>query len=198
MNIRHPLEADHPTGNIPARLDNKKPGDTKVLFKKSNGDKIVIQKAAAKDAHALSDLIRLSYQDVAQTFNLTQDNCPKHPSNCTDDWIKKDMARGVKYSILYKDGIPIGCAGLEIAENNISYLERLAVLPEFRHKGLGEKLVEYMFSRARQMDSNTMSIGIIAEQEVLKKWYETLGFVYVETKKFDHLPFQVGFMKIEL
>ncbi len=108
------------------------------------------------------------------------------------------MERGVIYYILLEQGTPVGCTALEKAATHISYLERLAVLPEFRHRGLGKKIVEHIFYKARQMDSKTLSIGIIAEQEELKKWYESQGFIYMETKRFDHLPFQVGLMEIEL
>lgn len=177
--------------------------DTKVPFKKigvknSSDNDVVIQKAMDTDTCILSGLIRASYQDVAQRFNLTRKNCPKHPSNCKDDWIKKDLDRGVTYYILFKEGIPAGCVAMEKAESQTCFLERLAVLPEFRHKGLGRKLVTHILDMAEKINAKTVSIGIIAKQENLKIWYETLGFVYVATKKFDHLPFQVGFMKIDL
>jgi len=43
-----------------------------------------------------------------------------------------------------------------------------------------------------------MTIGIIEENEKLKKWYSDLGFVHIGTKKFEHLPFTVGFMEIDV
>ena len=167
-------------------------------MEKTSSSKLRIQEASDQDAGILSGLIRLSYQDVARQFNLTRENCPKHPSNCADDWIKKDLDRGVVYYLLFKEGVPAGCVAMEESDSQTCYLERLAVLPEFRHNGLGKKLVSYILDMAGKKDINTVSIGIIAEQEILRNWYETLGFVYVETKKFDHLPFQVGFMKIDL
>jgi len=158
----------------------------------------VIQKAGVNDIQALSNLIRLSNQDVAQAFHLTKQNCPKHPSNCRDEWVESDFARGVTYYLLSDKGIPVGCAALEKADSGIGYLERVAVLPQFRHHGLGAKLVHHILDIAKKMNLKTISIGIIAEQQVLREWYETLGFVLVDTKKFAHLPFQVGFMKIDL
>ncbi len=160
--------------------------------------KITIFKATDDDINVLSKIIKTAYQDVAQTFKLTKGNCPKHPSNCTDEWVKNDMDRGVTYYLLFENETPAGCAALENAEKQTSYLERLAVLPKFRHKGLGRMLVEHIFEKARQINAKTVGIGIIAEQEILKSWYETLGFEYTGTKKFDHLPFHVGFMNISL
>ncbi len=193
------LPSENKTDGIFIHLDYNRPGDEKVLFEKTLRQYAGrIQKAGPADARLLSDLISASYLDVAQTFNLTPGNCPKHPSNCTKNWVERDFNRGVLYYILYKDGLPAGCAGLETIENKTAYLERLAVLPEYRHNGLGRQLIDHIFASAKQMGVKTIRIGIISEQDNLKEWYRTIGFIYVDTKKFDHLPFQVGYMKIDL
>ena len=54
-----------------------------------------IKVANLDDLATLSGLIRNSYRDVAQRFDLKPENCPKHPSNCTDERIRNDFARGV-------------------------------------------------------------------------------------------------------
>ena len=104
------------------------------------GNLIHIREANSDDISLLSGLIRQSYRDVADRFQLTPANCPKHPSNCTDEWIENDFARGVSYFILERRGIPAGCVAIESAESDLCYLERLAVLPPERKKGLGSQL----------------------------------------------------------
>jgi hypothetical protein len=42
-----------------------------------NPCKITITKATEDDMTILSKMIKMSYQDVAKTFNLTKENCPK-------------------------------------------------------------------------------------------------------------------------
>jgi len=54
-----------------------------------------IRKANPFDVSLLSGLIRDSFYDVAERFGITPENCPKHPSNCTDKWIERDFRRGV-------------------------------------------------------------------------------------------------------
>jgi hypothetical protein len=44
-----------------------------------------IREADPDDKVLLTRLIRDSYRDVAERFNLTPENCPKHPSNCNDE-----------------------------------------------------------------------------------------------------------------
>jgi hypothetical protein len=120
---------------------------------------------------------------VAERFALTLENCPKHPSNCTDEWVENDFARGVAYYILESDGTPVGCVALEKANSELCYLERLGILPESRRKALGAKQI---------------GIGIISDDTELKLWYHRIGFAEKETKEFAHLPFLVTFMSYEL
>ena len=162
------------------------------------GDLIHIREANSDDISLLSGLIRQSYRDVADRFKLTPANCPKHPSNCTDEWVENDFARGVDYFILELMDRPVGCIAIESAKADLCYLERLAVLPHKRNKGLGSQLVEHIFQTARKLGSKKISIGIIAAQKELAQWYRKFGFVEGETREFSHLPFRVTFMTCEL
>jgi len=158
----------------------------------------MIREATINDTEVLSRIIRESFRDVATRFSLTQDNCPKHPSNCMPSWIESDMARGVQYFILSQGGNPIGCVGIESPSVNICYLERLSVLPEMRGNHFGIRLVRHVLDCAESKGANKISIGIIAEHSELKEWYQKLGFIEKGTKHFPHLPFQVCFMEISL
>jgi len=146
----------------------------------------------------LSQLIRTAHKDVADRFSLTTENCPKHPSNCTANWIENDIERGVVYYLSESEKKLTGCVALEYAAPGLGYLERLSVLPQYRKKGFGRKLTEHAFVRARQQGINTISIGIIANFLELRTWYEKIGFVEGETKTFPHLPFQVLLMTCRL
>ena len=157
-----------------------------------------IKTATIDDSAILTDLIRNSYRDVAQRFDLTSENCPKHPSNCTDDWIRNDFTRGVSYYIIAHNGRPTGCAALEIPEPDLGYLERLAVLPADRRQGIGRRLVDHVFNRAKAAGVKKISIGIIGAQTDLKRWYQKIGFFEGATKEFEHLPFRVTFMTFHL
>lgn len=159
---------------------------------------IRIRKANSADITLLSSIIRKSFRDVAVKFGLTRENCPKHPSNCTENWITNDFARGVIYYLLERNGLPVGCVAIEKATNDLCYLERLAVLPEERRKGFGNQLVNQVLDTARACGAKLISIGIIAEQTDLKIWYQKIGFEEGETKQFSHLPFCVCFMRYEI
>lgn len=156
-----------------------------------------IKPANHSEAPLLAALIRDSFRDVAERFGLTPQNSPTHPSNCTADWITTALDKGIRYYLLEIDGRAGGCVALERANPDVCYLERLAVLPKYRRRGLGQALVEHAFHEAGSMDAKRVEIAIIAGHTELKKWYERLGFIAAETRRFDHLPFEVLFMFTE-
>jgi GNAT superfamily N-acetyltransferase len=158
----------------------------------------VIREASREDAPLLARLIRDSFRDVAQRFNLTADNCPTHPSNCKSEWIETDFAQGTRYFILESSGEPCGCVALEKAAADRCDLARLAVMPACRSKGFGKALVQHALTEARLMGAQTVELGIIADHSELKQWYERMGFSVSGSKLFDHLPLEVTFMRISL
>ena len=153
-----------------------------------------IRVCTKEDAQVLAETTRKSFRDVAERFGLTQENAPRHPSNCTADWIREYMEHGITYFAIENNKHVVGCVALEQANSQVCYLERLAVLPSQRRRGFGKALVEHALSEARLLGVNYVSIGIIAEQTELKDWYKKLGFVEGESKEFPHLPFRVTFM----
>ncbi len=157
-----------------------------------------IRTCTQEDIGILTETIRKSFHVVAERFGLTKENASSHPSNCTNNWIRYDMERGVTYFILENENIIAGCVACEKTNDNVCYLERLAVLPEKRNQGFGKALIERVFSKARELGVNYVSIGIIAGHTELKNWYKKLGFIEGETRKFLNLPFMVIFMSYNL
>jgi GNAT superfamily N-acetyltransferase len=158
----------------------------------------IIRDATESDAACLAAILRGASRDVAERFGLTPENCPTHPSNCTSEWIEAGFEKGIVYFVLEEDGAPCGCAGLEQASSEVCYLERLAVLPQFRRLGFGTALVNRVCDEARRMGVERVEIGTIAEHGELTEWYEKLGFHLKDTVKLEHLPFTVAFMAKEL
>ncbi len=157
-----------------------------------------IVSADRTDCEILSSIVRESNKDVAKLLGLRIDNAPKHSSFCTDQWILADFERGQEYFIARENGISTGCVAFEQPDSDTAYLNRLAVLPPFRRKGIGSALVEHIVGYSREKKVSTISIGIIAEHTELKEWYRKLGFAEGERKTFDHLPFTVLYMKYVL
>ncbi|MBN1889574.1 MAG: GNAT family N-acetyltransferase [Thermoflexales bacterium] len=180
-------------------LENEQELRYYTMTKKLGGEAgFAIRDATANDAELLASLIRVAFRDVAERFTLTPSNCPTHPSNCTVEWIEAGLEKGLRYYVLEEGENACGCVALEQAGPDVCYLERLAVLPRFRHKGYGRALVEHVLEQAGRLGAGRVELGIIAGQDELRAWYEGLGFCVERTAKFKHLPFRVAFMARQL
>ncbi|MHB0999268.1 MAG: GNAT family N-acetyltransferase [Armatimonadota bacterium] len=142
-----------------------------------------------------AEVIRKSFATVADEFNLTRENCPTHPSFMTVERLKDDLIKGVQIFGLFVDGRLVGTVMLDEVSADTCSMERLAVLPEYRHKGYGRMLIDHICTEVKKRGGQMISIAIIDEHTTLKRWYETYGFHVTHTKRFDHLPFTVCFME---
>lgn len=157
-----------------------------------------IRTCSQDDIGVLVETIRSSFNEVAERFGLTKENAPRHPSNCTAEWIQKEMDRGVTYFIIENGDLVSGCVAIDRINPEVCYLERLAVLPGQRHQGFGEALIRHVFLQAKLLGVRSVNIGIIAEHTELKDWYRRFGFIEKESKEFSHLPFPVTFMSYKV
>ena len=144
------------------------------------------------------DIIRNSFATVAEEFSLTENNCPSHMAFMTIDKLEKQFDDNRSMFLFYQEDIPVGYFSLTKCNDDEWELNNLAVLPEFRHSGIGKALIDYAVARVKNYNGNKISIGIIEENTKLKEWYLKLGFKHISTRKFEHLPFTVGFMELEV
>jgi N-acetylglutamate synthase-like GNAT family acetyltransferase len=179
-------------------VENSKRLDHYKMEKTMNVNPIIIRQAEKADLDILLSLIRNSFNSVAKKLKLTVENCPKYVAFYTKERLLSDFEKGMKYYILLKEGQPCGCVALEKAKANVCYLERLAVLPEYRKKGYGAMLVNHIFKNASRLGAKRMELAMIAKDKKLKNWYKKFGFVQKCTRKIDHLPFIVAFMYKDL
>lgn len=146
----------------------------------------------------LQDCIKVineSFATVAREFNLTEQNCPRHPSFMKIDTLQQRYADGYQMYGLYEQDKLVGYVSISVDDNNAAELHNLAVLPGYRHKGYGKSLLDFCEKKAKEMGCNKIKIDIIEENKVLKDWYLKNGFVHLFTKIFNHLPFTAGFME---
>lgn len=143
------------------------------------------------------DIIIRSFITVTDEFNITTENCPANPAFMPLEKLKSLKTGRTELYLLYFNELPVGFVAIEESEKDatIFYIEKLAVLPDFRHKKLGEKLMEFAENQIRINGGKEISLGIIYENEQLKNWYKALGYAENGTKVFSHLPFTVGFMR---
>jgi len=141
------------------------------------------------------DVIRRSFQTVAVEFGLTRENCPRHTSFLPLSTLESQLARGWRMYALFSDEEMAGCLSLSGEGDGVFELHHLAVLPEYRHLGLGSLLLDFAKETVVRAGGRKITLGMIEESTILKNWYLSQGFLHTGTRKFPHLPFTSGYME---
>ena len=160
----------------------------------------MIKAVAAKDIAECVKVIRESFSTVADELGITVENAPRFTAFATTEERLKWHLTGDHRPMyaFWDNGTIVGYYSLLLQENKECELNNLCVMPAYRHKGIGESLLKHAFKTAGELNCNQINIGIVEENKVLRKWYESFGFVHTGTKKFDFFPFTCGYMEKNL
>ena len=147
------------------------------------------------------NVIKKSFKTVAEEFGFTPENAPRFTAFATtEEWLDYQLEYEHRWMVAYFDdeGKILGYYSIQFLENEECELNNLCVLPEFRHKKIGEALLEDALACAVEKGCKKMKMGIVEENKVLRSWYESHGFVHTNTIKYDFFPFTCGYMEKEL
>lgn len=160
----------------------------------------MIKEIEQKDIAECVKVIRESFKTVADELGFTAQNAPGFTAfSITEEKLNKQYKGEQRPMYAYYDkGVIVGYYSLLIQDDGECELNNLCVSPAYRHKGIGEELLKNAFEVAEELNCIKMNIGIVEENIVLRKWYESFGFVHIGTKKFDFFPFTCGYMEKEL
>ncbi len=157
----------------------------------------------AVDKNEIAECVKViqeSFLTVADEFGFTVENAPRFTAFATTEkrlnWHLQGEHRPM-YAY-FDEGRIVGYYSLLVQDNNQCELNNLCVIPAYRHKGIGERLLKHAFDVAQELNCKKINIGIVEENQVLRKWYESFGFVHTGTQKFDFFPFTCGYMERDL
>jgi len=160
----------------------------------------MIREITRDEIPACVEIIKKSFRTVADEFGFTEENAPRFTAFATtSDRLVHQMDEEHRAMFCFEEnGVLLGYYSLLFQPGSECELSNLAVLPEFRHKGIGKLLLEHSFGVARRKGCRIMNIGIVEENKCLRAWYEANGAVHTGTEKFDFFPFTCGYLKKEL
>ena len=147
------------------------------------------------------NVIRNSFLTVANEFGFTVENAPRFTAFAiNEEWLTYQLEIEHRPMAAYFDdnGKILGYYSLQYLENSECELNNLCVLPEARHKKIGEALLDDAIACAKDKGCKKIKIGIVEENKVLRRWYEAHGFIHTHTQKYDFFPFTCGYMEREL
>ena len=144
------------------------------------------------------EVIHRSFATIAVEFGLTAENCPTNGAFMPLSRLEADYTEGnAMWGVFAEEG-QVGFCQVGKLRDGCVELEKLAVLPEYRHRGYGAEMLAAARQRAAECGAAYLTIGIIEENTRLKVWYTVNGFMHMGTRRFPHLPFTVGFMRLPL
>jgi ribosomal protein S18 acetylase RimI-like enzyme len=157
----------------------------------------MIKKITLKDNfRVLAKLLNESFATVAGEFGLTKENSPTNNAFITPEELKSKLIKSREFFCFSENKTTFGFIAIEKSEKEVAtyYIEKLAVHPQYRHKGIGKQLMDFAIERIKTVGGKRVSIGIIDSNTRLKEWYSQQGFKEIGVKTFEHLPFNVCFM----
>ena len=158
----------------------------------------MIQKVDCQyDFDILAKLLNGAFATVAKEFGLTIENCPTNNAFITSEELKSQLTKDREFYVFEENFQLLGFVAIEKSSNTSGtfYIEKLAVVPSYRHLGIGRRLMEFASKRVQELGGKRISIGLIDANAQLKKWYAKQGYAEFEVKAIDHLPFDVCMME---
>ena len=160
----------------------------------------MIHKISKNEIPNCVQVICKSFMTVADEFGFTMENAPRFTAFATTEerlLYHLEQEKRLMFAY-YENGKMAGYYSLLKQNEKECELNNLCVLEEYRHKKIGEQLLEHAVSKARKMGCLQMNIGIVEENIKLRKWYERHGAEHIGTEKYDFFPFTCGYMKKRL
>lgn len=143
------------------------------------------------------EIIHKSFKTVADKFNFTKENCPRHTSFMPIEKLEEQYKNSFKMFLYSFNDDNTGFFSVKSYDNNLE-LNTLGVLPEYRENGIGRSIIDFSKKYAHEHNCRKIKISIVEENTILRKWYESLGFIHTGIKIIPDLPFTVGFMELTL
>lgn len=164
-----------------------------------NSQEDFIYIAPEQDLSTIVKVLNLSHGTIARDFNFTKEDNPTNNAFIDEKTLREQLNNGIELYGLKMNNRLVGCIAIEKSkrEPDTYYIEKVSVLPEFRHQGIGVRLMDFATAKIKDAGGQIISIALIDSNTKLKKWYLSQGFIETGFKDFEHLPFRVCFMRKE-
>jgi len=154
------------------------------------------------DSHIITDILNKAFMTVALQYNFTKETVERFPAFMKPDVIENQLINGLKMYGYNIDNKIVGCAGYSFYKDKTYMIERLGTLPEYRHKGIGKKLMTFIENKIRENSGKIAEIHVVDINIILVEWYKNMYYKQIRTDKlYDgerKLPFNSCVMNKEL
>ena len=102
------------------------------------------------DSHLITDILNKAFMTVAIQYNFTKETVERFPAFMESVVIYNQLKNRLKMYGYKEDNKIVGCVGYSLFNDKIYMIERLGTLPEYRHKGIGRKLMEFIENKRKR------------------------------------------------
>ncbi len=140
---------------------------------------------------ACADLIEKGFEALTQSVleipeicNMTEEDIPYvaelericFSSPWSENQLKEELGNPTaRFFVLRQDGKVLGYIGANNIANEV-YITNIAVFPEYRNKGCGEKLLSYLCFKSTEEESDFVTLEVRKSNVNAIKLYEKCGF----------------------
>ncbi|HIV68474.1 MAG TPA: GNAT family N-acetyltransferase [Candidatus Butyricicoccus stercorigallinarum] len=98
--------------------------------------------------------------------------------------LRRQLAEGYRYELVYADGEPIGYIGVH-PEEDLLFLSKLYLKKQYRGRGCGRKMIDHVAALARQLDKSGVYLTVNRHNDHTIAVYHATGFETVRTQVAD-------------
>jgi len=154
-----------------SKLEKQKPKEKflKTLLNDRDESQIVIQKAQIRDVEEVLELV-----NAYAAMNLMLPRGPQYLYENIRDFVIACDSNVPVYSMTETREVLqliVACGSLHVLWQDIAEIRALAIHPDYKHLGLGRKLVEYMKEEAKQLGIRRLYTFTVTED-----FFKTFGF----------------------
>ncbi|MPM33948.1 hypothetical protein SDC9_80529 [bioreactor metagenome] len=143
------------------------------------------------------EVINKGYKTVADQFGLNDDNCPDSGgATLKYEKLLGSYNKGNKMFAYFLDEKVVGFLEFHIVDNSTIKIGDIVVLPQYRDIGIGTELLNYSKRFCKHNGFTKLTLGMINDNIMLKKWYIKNGFYECHTFKYPKAPFTTGYMEM--
>lgn len=106
-------------------------------------------------------VIRAAFATVADEFGITAENAPRFTAFATNNerlWWHLEQERRPMYVYCVEDRV-VGYYSLALLRDGTIELNNLAVIPEYRHQGIGGKLLLHALEEGKRQNCTALKIS---------------------------------------
>jgi GNAT superfamily N-acetyltransferase len=159
--------------------------------------KLRFTEATPEQAALHARMIRRAFRPQAAILGVNKVDHPYQAAFHTAALTRRRMGEGAHVVIAWLGEQPVGTVTYVRGRHHPDdgWIERLAVLPEFRGRRYGEALMAHAEQRLRKLGAQTLRLAIVKPFSKLQAFYEGQGYAAAETRQFPGVPFAVLFME---